>query len=339
MGCVHPTSSTTRMPCRALRVRRTAVAVVTALTLPLVSACDRADPPPPATSTSTGPSGPETPTAAPGGPPTLTPAPPAGGEPSTPLPGSRTVRGRASTITGTVDEATLTAYAAMADRAVAEVSTRWTRTWPRRVSVVAPKDATQFREQVGRADDLSQVAAITDGPIGPDGRATGDRIVLNPDAFARLTPEGRQFVLTHESTHVAVRSSLAGVAPLWLVEGYADHVGYSASDRRVTELAAPLLEKVADGAGPTRLPTQGDLDPARGEIAPGYLASWLAVELIARRHGEPALRRFYEASTVDGSPAQADTAMDRAFRDVLGTSRADFTKAWLSDLNRLAAPK
>ena len=339
MGRVPPTSSTTGMPCRASRVRRTAVAVVAALALPLVAACDRSDPAPAATPTTAGPSGPETPSAAPGGLPTLTASPPAGGEPATPLPDARTVRGRASTVTGTVDEATLTAYAAMADRAVAEVSTRWTRTWPRRVQVVAPKDATQFREQVGRADDLSQVAAITDGPIGPDGRATGDRIVLNPDALARLTPEGRQFVLTHESTHVAVRSSLAGVAPLWLVEGYADHVGYSASDRRTTELAAPLLEKVAEGTGPKRLPTQGDLDPGRGEIAPGYLASWLAVELIARRHGEPALRRFYEASTVDGSPAQADTAMDRAFADVLGTSRAEFTKAWLSDLNRLAAPK
>ncbi|MFW5474811.1 hypothetical protein ACOCJ5_15990 [Knoellia sp. CPCC 206450] len=336
---MSPPSLTTGMPCGASRARRAAVAVVTALALPLVVACDRSAPAPAATPTAARPTGPETPTAAPGGLPTLTASPPAGGEPSSPLPDARTVRGRASSVTGTVDEATLTAYAAMADRAVAEVSKRWTRTWPRRVSVVAPKDATQFREQVGRADDLSQVAAITDGPIGPDGRATGDRIVLNPDAFARLTPEGRQFVLTHESTHVAVRASLAGAAPLWLVEGYADHVGYSASDRRVTELAAPLLEKVAQGAGPTRLPTQGDLDPSRGEIAPGYLASWLAVDLIARRHGEATLRRFYEASAVEGSPAQADAAMDRAFVDVLGTTRAEFSRAWLSDLNRLAAPK
>jgi len=327
------------MPWRTPRARRVPVAVVTALTLSLVAACDRSDPAPTSTSTVAEANGPETPTTAPGGPPTLTASPPAGEVPSAPLPDARTVRGRASTVIGTVDEATLTAYAAMADRAVVEVSTRWTRSWPRRVSVVAPKDATQFREQVGRADDLSQVAAITDGPTGPDGRATGDRIVLNPDAFARLTPEGRQFVLTHESTHVAVRASLAGVAPLWLVEGYADHVGYAASDRRTADLAEPLLVKVRQGAGPRRLPTQGDLDPSQGEIAPSYLASWLAVDLIARRHGETRLQRFYEASTVDASPAQADTAMDRAFVDVLGTSRAEFTKAWLTDLNRLAAPR
>lgn len=338
MGRV-PLTDPTRMPWRDPRLRRAAVVGATALALTSLSACDRADPRPTPQASTTAPSGPESAAPAPSGPPALPASPPAGAEPTTPLEGARTVQGRASTVTGTVDEATLTAYAAMADRAVAEVSARWGRSWPRRVTVVAPGDATAFREQVGRADDLSQVAAVTDGPVGPDGRATGDRIVLNPDAFARLTPEGRQFVLTHESTHVAVRSSLPGAPPLWLAEGYADHVGYAASDRRVTELAAPLLARVAEGAGPTRLPTQADFDPSRGEIAPSYLASWLAVELIARRHGEPRLRQFYEASTVAGSPAQADTAMDRAFRDVLGTGRAEFTKAWLSDLNRLAAPR
>lgn len=286
------------------------------------------------------PSVPEAPQPAPRPSPTLAASPPAGAELPDPLVGARTVTGSASTVTGTVDEATLTAYAAMADRAVAEVSKHWKRAWPRHVTVIAPADATAFREQVGRSDDLSQVAAITDGPVDPTtGLATRDRIILNPEAFARLTPEGRQFVLTHESTHVAVRGSLPGAAPLWLVEGYADHVGYTGSGRRKADLAAPLLTQVNAGTGPTRLPTQGDFDPSQGEIASSYLASWLAVDLIVRRHGEVRLQEFYEASAVATSPADADRAMDTAFVDVLGTTRAAFTKAWLSDLNRLAAPK
>ena len=334
-----PTDLTLRMPWRTCRARRALAVTLVASALVLTSACDRDAPAPESTATVAPPTGPETAQPAPTPSPTLAASPPAGAESPDPLAGARTVRGRASTVTGTLDEATLTAYAAMADRAVAEVSKRWKRSWPRRVDVVAPGDATAFREQVGRADDLGQVAAITDGPVGPDGRATGDRIVLNPDAFARLTAEGRQFVLTHESTHVAVRSSLAGAAPLWLTEGYADHVGYAASGRRKTDLAAPLLARVRDGAGPRRLPTQADFDPSQGEIAPSYLASWLAVDLIARRHGEASLQRFHEASTVTSSSAAADTAMDRAFVDVLGTTRAAFTKAWLSELNRLAAPR
>ena len=329
------------MPWRPERARRTAVLTLGMLALVLTTGCNRDTDIPTASASVATPSetAPESARPAPTAPPTLAASPPAGAEPATPMPGARTVQGRASTVTGTVDEATLTAYAAMADRAVAEVSKRWKHPWSRHVNVVAPKDATAFREQVGRADDLSQVAAITDGPLGADGRATGDRILLNPDAFARLTTQGRQFVLTHESTHVAVRSSLPGAAPLWLVEGYADHVGYAASDRRRADLAAPLLERVRNGAGPTRLPTQGDFDPGQGEIAPSYLASWLAVDLIARRHGEARLQAFYEASSVTSSPADADSAMDRAFADVLGTTRATFTKAWLSELNQLAAPK
>ena len=352
MGHVPLSDRRWRMPRRTARARCAAPVVVGFLLVPGIAACNRDAPTPTATTSVSGtqprngqqpPISAQTPQPAPQpSPPVAASAPTGGGSPSPltgALTGALTVRGRSSTVTGTVDKATLTAYAQMADTAVVEVSTHWKRSWPRRVSIVAPQGATAFREQVGRADDLSQVAAITDGPVGATGLATSDRVILNPDAFAKLTPAGRQFVITHESTHVAVRSSLSGAAPLWLVEGFADHVGYSGSGRSRTELAAPLLASVTDGAGPTRLPTQGDFDPSQGQIGPVYLASWLAVDLIARRHGEATLQRFYEASTVQGSPALADNAMDAAFADVLGTTREAFTKQWLAELTRLAASK
>ena len=340
MGHVPLTDHQPRMPRRTSRARRVALVVVGSLLLTLVSACDRDEPAPTTSDSVVQPStAPETPQPAPTASPTIAPSPLAGEQTPTPMPGSITVTGRSSTVTGTVDRATLTAYAKMADTAVAEVSKRWKRTWPRQVTIIAPRDAAAFRDQVGRADDLSQVAAITDGPLAASGLATQDRVVLNPDAFARLTPVGRQFVITHESTHVAVRSSLSGAAPLWLVEGFADHVGYAGSGRPRAELAAPLLARVVVGKGPTRLPTQGDFDPSQGEIGPTYLAAWLAVDLIARRHGEEALQRFCAESRDPDSPALADSAMDKAFVDVLGTTRAAFTRQWLAELNQLAAPK
>ncbi|MFW5470125.1 hypothetical protein ACOCJ4_08785 [Knoellia sp. CPCC 206435] len=331
-----------RMPWSALRARVTVAALVGAATLGASGCSD--GPPEPTTTTPSGRSAatelPATPEPAPTPRPTLAPRTPGTDLAPAPLPGARTVIGRFSTVSGTVDEATLTAYATMADRAVAQVERHWTRPWSRRLTVVAPADTSAFRELVGRPDDLSQVAAVTEGPLDPTtGLASADRIVLNPDAFATLTTTGRQFVLTHEGTHVAVRSSLAGAAPLWLTEGYADHVGYSGSGRRTTELAAALLAEVDAGRGPTRLPTLADFDPAQGEIAPTYLASWLAVDLVARRHGAATLQRFYEASVVDGSPAQAEAATDRAFAEVLGTTRAEFTRRWLSELALLAGPK
>jgi hypothetical protein len=330
------------MPWSALRARVTGAAVVAAATLGAGGCSDTTPEPPTPTASGRGAATdrPTAPEPAPTARPTLAPGTPGTGAAQAPLPGARTVTGRFSSVSGTVDEATLTAYATMADRAVAQVGRHWTRAWPRRLTVVAPADTAGFRALVGRAGDLSQVAAVTDGPLDPTtGLATADRIVLNPDAFATLTPAGRQFVLTHEGTHVAVRSSLAGAAPLWLAEGFADHVGYAGSGRRTAELAAALLAEVDAGKGPTRLPTQADFDPAQGEIAPTYLASWLAVDLVARRHGPATLQRFYEASAVDGSSAQAEAATDRAFVEVLGTTRAEFTRRWLSELAQLAAPK
>lgn len=340
MGHVPLNDNQPRMPRLSARARRAAIAVVGSLLLTPVCACGN-DEPAPTTSASVvqAPTGPETPQPAPNPSPTIAASPPAGAPTASPMVGATTVKGRSSTVTGTVDKATLTAYAAMADRAVAEVSKRWGRTWSRKVTIIAPKDATSFREQVGRSDDLSQVAAITDGPLDVSGLATRDRVILNPDAFAKLTPTGRQFVITHESTHVAVRGSLPGAAPLWLVEGFADHVGYAGSGRGRTELAAPLLAKVREGKGPTRLPIQGDYDPGQGEIGPTYLAGWLAVDLIARRDGEAKLQQFCVASTVVGSPAQADAATDTAFRSVLGTTRAAFTNQWLAELKQLAAQR
>lgn len=341
MGDVPLTDDQPRMPRRTSRARRAAPAVLGILavtSLGIVAGCDRDAPTPTASASTVLPSTAPAPSRpAPNPSPTTAASPPAGAP--TPLAGAITVSGRFSTVTGTVDRATLTAYAKMADRAVTDVSKHWKRTWPRKITIVAPKDAAAFRDQVGRADDLSQVAAITDGPVDAAGLATQDRVVLNPDAFAKLTPTGRQFVITHESTHVAVRGSLPGVAPLWLVEGFADHVGYAGSGRRKADLAAPLLTKVANGMGPTRLPTQGDFDPSQGEIAPTYLAAWLAVDLIARRHGEGELQKFIEASTVMDSSAIADPAMDKAFVDVLGTTRTAFTRQWLAELNQLAAPR
>lgn len=330
------------MPRRTSRARVAVAAVVGPVLLTLAAGCVDDTPTPTTSASVVPPSTPrsaETPQPAPHASPTIAASPPNNDPAPSALPGATTVTGRSSTVTGTVDKATLTAYATMADTAVAEVNKRWKRTWSRKVTIIAPKDAASFREQVGRADDLSQVAAITDGPVGPSGLATQDRVILNPDAFAKLTKTGRQFVITHEATHVAVRGSLEGAAPLWLVEGFADHVGYAGSGRRRVDLAASLLTKVNGGEGPTRLPTQGDFDPSQGEIGPTYLGAWLAVDLIARRHGEATLQRFYVASRDPNSPALADAAMDKAFVDVLGTTRAAFTKQWLAELNQLAAPR
>jgi hypothetical protein len=233
------------------------------------------------------------------------------------------------------------AYLRLGDRAVARVKQVWTRPWGSRVVLVVPATAGEMAEQLGQdAASVEQVAAVTDGSLGTHGRAGSDRVVVNPQAFGRLQPTGQQVVVTHETTHVAVRASTTRPVPLWLSEGLADYVGYSGLDLPRTAIADALLDRVREGDGPTALPTERDFDPATSTIAPSYNAAWLAACRIADRHGQQDLVRFYlraatrpSASAPPGDPEQNTR---EAFASVLGTSEDEFTRDWLSYLRRLS---
>ena len=232
-------------------------------------------------------------------------------------------------------------YLRLGDRAVRAVEQVWTRPWGSRLVVVVPATAAEMADQLGQsADSVEQVAAVTDGALDSDGRAGADRIVVNPQAFARLQATGQQVVLTHETTHVAVRASTTRPVPLWLSEGLADYVGYRAVDLPRSTIAASLLERVRQGNGPRALPTERDFDPSTSTIAPSYNAAWLAVCRIVDQHGEKALVRFYlsaasrpSASAPPGDPEQNTR---KALAAVLGTTEAAFTRGWLSYLRGLA---
>ncbi|MEO7058317.1 MAG: hypothetical protein ABI083_01215, partial [Lapillicoccus sp.] len=188
---------------------------------------------------------------------------------------------------------------------------------------------------------LDQVAAITDGPLDPGGAATSDRVFINPDAFAKLNAQGRRVVVTHELTHVTVRSTTTRAVPLWLSEGFADYVGFSGLGLDPKVVAADLLAEVRAGTGPTGLPSDEDFDPAHGIIAPSYNAAWLATSRIAQLDGQDRLVALYRAVAV-GNAVDPTVATDptvvvkQAFPAVLGVSEDEFTAGWLADLRRLA---
>jgi hypothetical protein len=212
------------------------------------------------------------------------------------------------------------------------------------VVLVVPGTAAQMAELVGQqAGEVEQVAAITDGPFDPQGRAGADRVVVNPAAFARLQERGQQVVLSHESTHVAIRATTNRPVPLWLSEGMADYVGYLRSGATRTEVAAALLDRVRAGKGPTALPTAADFDPAHSTIAPSYNAAWLAVSRIGDRYGRAALVRFYLTAATSPDPAQSsgdpEANVRSAFGTVLHTTEAQFTREWLAYLRALAGAR
>ena len=261
----------------------------------------------------------------------------AGAPPWVVMPDLRVRRGEHAVVAGTVPDSQLSGHVRVVDRAVPDLRRDWSRT-PDHVLVLAPSRAQEADALLGRApgSGVAAVAATTEGPTSADGRATGDRVVLDPTASARLTAVGRDVVLTHELAHVAVRASVAGRAAGWLSEGYADHVGYDRANLPDARLLEPLLAEVRAGRLPADLPRVAELDPGSGAIEVPYLAAWQAVELIADEHGEAALRRLVIAGSATGSEADAETATDRALQRVLDMSRVDLTRAWQQRLRDLA---
>lgn len=259
------------------------------------------------------------------------------------LPDLAVLRSRSTLVIGSGPPSRLRPYLALGDRAVTSVGAVWTAHWNGRLVLVVPATATQMAEQVNQDPaQVAQVAAVTDGPFDTSGRAGADRVVINPDAFATLEQTGQQVVATHEATHVAVRATTDRQVPLWLSEGMADYVGYRGVDATRQRVAAALLQKVRAGTGPTALPGAGDFDPGRSTIAPSYNAAWLAVCRIVDTRGETGLVKFYLAvATTPRSTGVAGSADDNAraaFRSVLGTTEAAFTRQWLAYLRQLAAP-
>ncbi len=121
---------------------------------------------------------------------------------------------------------------------------------------------------------LSQIAAVTTGELtAAAGEPAGgaDQIIVNPSGFAKLSSLGRRVVITHETTHVAVRASTPRAVSIWLSEGFADYVGFSGLGLPRTEVAADVLGEVRRGIGPKHLPVESGLRPQPGHDRPVVL--------------------------------------------------------------------
>ncbi|MFI0911066.1 hypothetical protein [Streptomyces abikoensis] len=221
------------------------------------------------------------------------------------------VRGGRSLVLGVgQDEGLLRAVAGLADAAVPAVDAAWGGRWARHVVVEVPAS-------------LERMGALLETPAanyrGMAAVATGDRVVVNPEAYGELADFGRRIVLTHETTHVATRGVTTAATPKWLSEGFADWAAYRGTDRTAREAAPELAASVDAGDLPSGLPTDGDFafTGEAGRLARAYEGGWLACRMIAEGWGEGALRAFYREGR-DG------------FRGVLGIGPEDFTARWRS---------
>jgi hypothetical protein len=238
------------------------------------------------------------------------------------------VRGRSALVLGHTEPAELRRIAAAVDAAVPAVSAVWTPPWTRYVVVVVPGSAAELAATAGASSPLTTdvaAAAISDGADPVTGAVPDQRLIVDPDALARLTAIGTQIVVRHEVTHIAAARDTTGATPPWLREGFAEYVGNLGSGQPVPTAAAELRAAVRAGGLPAALPGPGAFAPGDA-VAVAYQEAWLACRLIAARVGPAGLVRFYRdvgAGTADPSGAVAG-----ALRAVLHESVAQFTARW-----------
>lgn len=193
--------------------------------------------------------------------------------------------------------------AAEADRAAGAV---W-RVWGSEVTATVLAPAT-----TERAAEIARPAPVT----GMAALAGPGFVVIEPGNWASLSPQGRVIVLAHELTHVATGAATSAGMPMWLVEGYADYVGYRDSGLPTATIAAELA---ADPSAPRELPGPEDFRAGGARVPQAYQEAWLACRYIAERWGEPRLTALYRAALAD--PA---TALQRT----LGVGEPELTTAW-----------
>ncbi|MEU0141314.1 hypothetical protein ABZ203_15915 [Streptomyces albidoflavus] len=233
----------------------------------------------------------------------------------------RARRGSWGLVLGTGSAGEVREFARLAERAVPVADEAWGGDWPRRVVVLVPGSLAGTAALLGgEPDGYRGVAAVTTG--SPEPGTPADRIVANPEAYRELGARGQQFVLTHETVHVATRSATGPATPLWLSEGFADRAAHRAAPRPLAAAAPALSAAVARGEVPRALPDDAAFafDGDSGALDRAYEGGWLACRLMAERWGEERLRAFYRAA--------GTRAGEAAFREVLGTTRAEFTAAW-----------
>jgi hypothetical protein len=219
--------------------------------------------------------------------------------------------------------------------AVPAVTAVWGTGWSQDVAVVVPSSDAELLAQAGTSSQVTTQIAAVAVSAGEDvlsGKPNGQRLIVNPDAFAGLSAVGQQIIVRHEITHIAAAADTTGASPQWLVEGFADYVGNLHSGQSVTTIASELRTDVRKGKLPTALPTQ-DQFATDGQAAQAYEGSWLACRLIAQRAGQQGLVRFYRL--VGASEHDQAGASAAAFASVLHETTAQFTAQWRGYVARL----
>ena len=214
------------------------------------------------------------------------------------------------------------------DPSVRAVSQIWPTRWSQRVVLMLPDSLGEMRALVGPDFPVESVVAVAvaDRVDNTTRTVAGQRVVLSPSGVRALSIPSLRVVLRHEITHLAARADTVDGSPTWLLEGFADYVGYRDSGVTLEEGAPDLAKRVRDDGPPTSLPEDRWFRSSGADLDQAYQQSWSLARYIADRYGEETLITLYRRLAAVG-PASASRT-DDLLREVLGVDRAKLVGGW-----------
>jgi hypothetical protein len=218
------------------------------------------------------------------------------------------------------------------DTSVQAVSELWPTSWSRRVAVMLPDSPGEMRALVGPDFPVESVVAVAvaDRVDNKTRTVAGQRVVLSPSGVRALSVASLRIVLRHEITHLAARADTVDGSPTWLLEGFADYVGYRDSGVTLAEGAPDLAKRVRQDGPPSALPEDRAFRSSGSELDLAYQQSWSLARYIADQYGEQTLIAVYRKLAGIGPVSASET--DRMLREVLGVDRAALVAGWQSYL-------
>lgn len=218
------------------------------------------------------------------------------------------------------------------DTSVEAVSALWPTAWSRRVALLLPDSPGEMRALVGADFPVESVVAVAvaDRVDNKTRTVAGQRVVLSPSGVRALSIASLRIVLRHEITHVAARADTVDKSPTWILEGFADYVGYRDSGVTLAEGAPDLAKRVRQKGPPTALPENRAFQSRGSAMSLAYQQSWSLARYIADRYGEQQLVAVYRRLAGTGPVSASET--DRMLREVLGVDRAALVSGWQSYL-------
>jgi len=218
------------------------------------------------------------------------------------------------------------------DPAVRSVSALWGDRWSGKVALVLPDDPAEMRALVGPGFPVEAVVAVAvaDRVDTRTRTVDGQRVVLSPMGSRALSVPSLQVVLRHEITHVAARAETMDGSPMWLLEGFADYVGYRDTSISLRQGAPDLVESVRHGGPPTALPEDRGFRARGRDLDLAYQQAWSIARFVADRYGEGQLVVLYRTLAGAGPVSAADT--DAMLRRLLGVDRGGLLAGWRSYL-------